>query len=97
LIYIVFLFQHLSYWLLVEAFNIKHQQKALLLRVQENQPQKKWTPKYTPELWNFRSDRCLYGSPMMDAVVSKSKLNKECMEWLKSRDTVFHGPWDDGP
>ncbi|CAK9199570.1 unnamed protein product [Sphagnum troendelagicum] len=63
----------------------------------ENQPQKKWTPKYTPELWNFRSDRCLYGSPMMDAVVSKSKLNKECMEWLKSRDTVFHGPWDDGP
>jgi hypothetical protein len=63
----------------------------------ETQPQKKWTPKYTPELWNFRSDRCLYGSPMMDAVVSKSKLNKECMEWLKSRDTVFHGPWDDGP
>ncbi|CAM6037532.1 unnamed protein product [Sphagnum compactum] len=63
----------------------------------ENRPQKKWTPKYTPELWNFRSDRCLYGSPMMDAVVSKSKLNKECMEWLKSRDTVFHGPWDDGP
>ncbi|CAM6011530.1 unnamed protein product [Sphagnum balticum] len=63
----------------------------------ENRPQKKWTPKYTPELWNFRSDRCLYGSPMMDAVVSKSKLNKECMEWLKTRDTVFHGPWDDGP
>lgn len=64
--------------------------------MQENQPQKKWTRKFTPELWNFKSERGLYGSPMLDAVVSKTaKLDKECINWLKNRDTVFRGPWDE--
>ncbi|XP_024381473.1 histone-lysine N-methyltransferase ATXR3 isoform X3 [Physcomitrium patens] len=61
----------------------------------ETYPQKKWTRKLTPELWNFKSDRGLFGSPMLDAAVAKTKLNKECMQWLKTRDTVFHGPWDE--
>ncbi|KAG0624404.1 hypothetical protein M758_3G245200 [Ceratodon purpureus] len=61
----------------------------------ETHPQKKWTRKFTPELWNFKSDRGLFGSPMLDAAVSKTKLNKECIQWLKTRETVFHGPWDE--
>jgi hypothetical protein len=63
--------------------------------VQETHPQKKWTRKFTPELWNFKSDRGLFGSPMLDAAVSKTKLSKECIHWLKTRETVFHGPWDE--
>lgn len=65
------------------------------MQMQESQPQKKWTRKFTPELWNFKSDRGLFGSPMLDAAVSKTKLSKECIQWLKNRETVFHGPWDE--
>uniref|UniRef100_A0A7I4A821 CCHC-type domain-containing protein n=1 Tax=Physcomitrium patens TaxID=3218 RepID=A0A7I4A821_PHYPA len=68
--------------------------KRMILHM-ETHPQKKWTRKFTPELWNFKSDRGLFGSPMLDAAVAKTKLNKECIHWLKTRETVFHGPWDE--
>lgn len=64
---------------------------AEMIRRMERQPQKQW-PK--GEFWEFKSNRGLFGSPMFDAVMNNSPLDKELMQWLKNRHVVFDGPWD---
>jgi len=64
---------------------------AEMIRRMERQPQKQW-PK--GEFWEFKSNRGLFGSPMFDAVMNNSPLDKELVHWLRNRPVVFDGPWD---
>ena len=35
-----------------------------------------------------------FGSPMLDAVLNKSPLDREMVHWLKHRPTVYQAMWD---
>jgi len=56
--------------------------------LQEKQAQRPW-PK--DRIWVFKSDPRFFGSPMMDAVLNNSPLDKEMVHWLKTRPNVFLG------
>lgn len=58
---------------------------------QEKQPQRPW-PK--DHIWTFKSSPQIFGSPMFDAVLNKSALDREMLQWLKSRPFVFQAMWD---
>ncbi|XP_077243423.1 histone-lysine N-methyltransferase ATXR3-like isoform X2 [Tasmannia lanceolata] len=64
--------------------------KFMLSRI-EKQPQRSW-PK--DRIWTFKSSAQIFGSPMLDAVMNKSALDKEMVHWLKSRPPIFQGMWD---
>lgn len=66
-------------------------EQAEMIRRMERQPQKQW-PK--GEFWEFKNNRGLFGSPMFDAVINGSPLDKELVQWLRNRPVVFDGPWD---
>uniref|UniRef100_A0A0Q3V417 ATXR3 C-terminal domain-containing protein n=1 Tax=Setaria italica TaxID=4555 RepID=A0A0Q3V417_SETIT len=59
-----------------------------MLSRMEKQAQRPW-PK--DRIWVFKSDPRFFGSPMMDAVLSNSPLDKEMVHWLKMRPNVFLG------
>ncbi|BAT04105.1 Os08g0180100, partial [Oryza sativa Japonica Group] len=59
-----------------------------MLARMENQAQRPW-PK--DRIWVFKSDPRFFGTPMMDAVLNNSPLDKEMVHWLKTRSNVFLG------
>ncbi|KAG0503619.1 hypothetical protein HPP92_003691 [Vanilla planifolia] len=59
-----------------------------MLSRMEKQPQRPW-PK--DRIWLFKSNPGFFGSPMLDAVLNKFPLDKEMVQWLKSRPNVYQG------
>ncbi|KAH0902798.1 hypothetical protein HID58_042301 [Brassica napus] len=55
------------------------------------QPQKPWAK---DKIWMFKSTLGVLGSPMFDAVVNNSSLDRELLQWLKNRRHVFQATWD---
>ncbi|CAN8232020.1 unnamed protein product [Cochlearia groenlandica] len=55
------------------------------------QPQKPW-PK--DKIWMFKTVPRVFGSPMFDAVLNSSSLDRELLQWLRSRRHVFQATWD---
>ncbi|XP_059661034.1 histone-lysine N-methyltransferase ATXR3 [Cornus florida] len=64
--------------------------KFMLARM-EKQPQRPW-PK--DRIWSFKSSPKVFGSPMLDAVLRDSPLDKELVHWLKHRPSIFQAMWD---
>ncbi|KAM7275665.1 hypothetical protein ACFE04_017531 [Oxalis oulophora] len=64
--------------------------KFMLARM-EKQPQRPW-PK--DRIWSFEKSPKVLGSPMLDAVLHKSSLQKEMVQWLKNRPAMFQAMWD---
>ncbi|KAK9155920.1 hypothetical protein Sjap_003400 [Stephania japonica] len=58
-----------------------------MLSRMEKQPQRPW-PK--DRIWRFKSNLKVFGSPNLDAVVNKSSLDRDMVQWLKSRSSKFH-------
>lgn len=58
---------------------------------QEKQPQRPW-PK--DRIWSFENSPKIFGSPMLDAVLHKSPLDKDVLHWLKHRPPIFQAMWD---
>lgn len=58
---------------------------------QEKQPQRPW-PK--DRIWSFKSSPRIFGSPMLDAVLDESPLDREMLNWLKNRPATFQAMWD---
>ncbi|KAK1326653.1 putative histone-lysine N-methyltransferase ATXR3 [Acorus calamus] len=61
-------------------------------KVREKQPQRPW-PK--DRIWAFKSAPKILGSPMMDAVLNNCPLDREMLQWLRSRPSVFQAAWDE--
>lgn len=59
--------------------------------MQEKQPQRPW-PK--DRIWSFENSPKIIGSPMLDAVLNKSPIDKELVHWLKHRPPIFQAMWD---
>ncbi|KAG2717108.1 hypothetical protein I3843_03G159300 [Carya illinoinensis] len=62
-----------------------------MLARMEKQPQRPW-PK--DRIWSFKSSSNVFGSPMLDAVLNNSSLDREMVHWLKHRPTIFQAMWD---
>ncbi|KAJ0966069.1 hypothetical protein J5N97_027207 [Dioscorea zingiberensis] len=62
-----------------------------MLSRMEKQPQRPW-PK--DQIWVFKSNPRIFGSPMLDSLLNKCPLDKEMMQWLKSRPSVHQSVWD---
>ncbi|KAK1304313.1 putative histone-lysine N-methyltransferase ATXR3 [Acorus calamus] len=63
-----------------------------ILSKMEKQPQRPW-PK--DRIWAFKSAPKILGSPMMDAVLNNCPLDREMLQWLRSRPSVFQAAWDE--
>ncbi|GAU17061.1 hypothetical protein TSUD_105600, partial [Trifolium subterraneum] len=59
-----------------------------MLERMEKQSQRSW-PK--DQIWLFRSSPKFFGSPMLDAVINNSTLDREMIHWLKHRPEAV---WD---
>ncbi|XP_073279990.1 histone-lysine N-methyltransferase ATXR3-like [Primulina huaijiensis] len=64
--------------------------KFMLARM-EKQPQRPW-PK--DRIWSFNTPVKVFGSPMLDAVLHDTPLDKEMLYWLKHRPSIFQAMWD---
>ncbi|KAA8524558.1 hypothetical protein F0562_010981 [Nyssa sinensis] len=64
--------------------------KFMLARM-EKQPQRPW-PK--DRIWSFKGSPKVFGSPMLDAVLHNSPLDKEMVHWLKHRPAIYQAKWD---
>ncbi|GAB4825090.1 hypothetical protein Ancab_007965 [Ancistrocladus abbreviatus] len=64
--------------------------RFMLMRM-EKQPQRPW-PK--DRIWSFESSPRVFGSPMLDAILNNSPLEREMVNWLKNRPAIFHAMWD---
>lgn len=62
-----------------------------MLARMEKQPQRQW-PK--DRIWSFKSCPKIFGSPMLDAVLHNSPLDREMLHWLKNRPATFQAMWD---
>ncbi|GMI74776.1 SET domain protein 2 [Hibiscus trionum] len=62
-----------------------------MLSWMEKQPQRPW-PK--DRIWTFKTSPKILGSPMLDAVLNNSSLDREMMQWLKHRAAKFQAMWD---
>ncbi|PON51932.1 F-box domain containing protein [Trema orientale] len=62
-----------------------------MLARMEKQPQRPW-PK--DRIWSFKSSLKVLGSPMLDAVLSNSPLDRELVHWLKHRPAIYQAMWD---
>ncbi|KAE8654805.1 Histone-lysine N-methyltransferase ATXR3 [Hibiscus syriacus] len=62
-----------------------------MLSWMEKQPHRPW-PK--DRIWTFKTSPKILGSPMLDAVLYNSSLDREMMQWLKHRPAKFHAMWD---
>ncbi|KNA15540.1 hypothetical protein SOVF_097420 isoform A [Spinacia oleracea] len=62
-----------------------------MLRRMEKQPQKSWP---LDRIWSFESSSKFFGSPMLDAVLNNSPLEREMAIWLKNRPAIFQAMWD---
>ncbi|XP_027344008.1 histone-lysine N-methyltransferase ATXR3 [Abrus precatorius] len=64
--------------------------RSMLARM-EKQPQRSW-PK--DRIWSFKSSPKFFGSPMLDAVINNSPLDREMVHWLKHRPATIQAIWD---
>ncbi|KAL2981404.1 hypothetical protein AAZX31_13G287400 [Glycine max] len=64
--------------------------RSMLARM-EKLPQRSW-PK--DRIWSFKSSPKFFGSPMLDAVVNNSPLDREMVHWFKHRPAIFQAMWD---
>ncbi|KAI3736251.1 hypothetical protein L6452_15789 [Arctium lappa] len=64
--------------------------KSMLARM-EKQPQRPW-PK--DKIWSFKSNPKVFGSPMLDVLLSKAPLDKDLVHWLKHRPAIYQAMWD---
>lgn len=64
--------------------------KAMLKKM-EKQPQMPWP---LDKIWSFKNTSRFFGSPMLDAVVNKTPLDKEMVHWLRTRSPKFEAKWD---
>ncbi|KAL7219013.1 hypothetical protein ACSBR2_012143 [Camellia fascicularis] len=64
--------------------------KFMLARM-EKQPQRPW-PK--DRIWSFKNSPKIFGSPMLDAVLHNSPLERDLVHWLKHRPAIFQAMWD---
>ncbi|KAF5746032.1 SET domain protein 2 isoform 1 [Tripterygium wilfordii] len=64
--------------------------KFMLARM-EKQPQRPW-PK--DRIWSFNNSQKVFGSPMLDAVLNNTSLDREMVQWLRHRPAVFQATWD---
>ncbi|GAB4859487.1 hypothetical protein Ancab_010954 [Ancistrocladus abbreviatus] len=62
-----------------------------MLARMEKQPQRPW-PK--DRIWSFESSPKVVGSPVLDAILNNSPLEREMVNWLKNRLAIFHAMWD---
>ncbi|XVE49782.1 hypothetical protein DITRI_Ditri01bG0109500 [Diplodiscus trichospermus] len=62
-----------------------------MLSWMEKQPQRAW-PK--DRIWTFKNSLKVLGSPMLDAVLNNSSLDRDMVHWLKHRPAVFQAMWD---
>ncbi|EOX99202.1 hypothetical protein QUC31_014751 [Theobroma cacao] len=62
-----------------------------MLSLMEKQPQRPW-PK--DRIWSFKACLKVLGSPMLDAVLNNSPLDRDMMYWLKHRPAIFQAMWD---
>ncbi|CAM6122763.1 unnamed protein product [Calypogeia fissa] len=77
-----------------QGYGQKHRQK--MISHMEEKPQQKWpTSKSWSQFWSFKNERGLFGSPMLDSVLQDKPLDDQMLQWLKSREDVFVGPWDE--
>ncbi|KAF9663308.1 hypothetical protein SADUNF_Sadunf17G0026700 [Salix dunnii] len=63
----------------------------MMLERMEKYPQKPWP---RDQIWSFKSSPKVFGSPMLDAVLNNSPLDREMLHWLKHRPTVYQAMWD---
>ncbi|XP_051124963.1 histone-lysine N-methyltransferase ATXR3-like isoform X2 [Andrographis paniculata] len=61
-----------------------------MLSMMKRRPQMPW-----PEdrIWSFKSSLDIVGSPMLDAVLDKARVNKPMRRWLRRRSKVSRGRW----
>ncbi|OVA11647.1 SET domain [Macleaya cordata] len=64
--------------------------RSMLSRM-EKQPQRPWPKKM---IWSFDSNPRVFASPMLDAIMNKTSLDKEMVHWLKTRPSIFSAMWD---
>ncbi|XP_019167719.1 PREDICTED: histone-lysine N-methyltransferase ATXR3 [Ipomoea nil] len=64
--------------------------KFMLSRM-EKQPQRAW-PK--DQIWSFKSNPKIVGSPMLDAILHKTSIDRDLVNWLKNRPAIFQATWD---
>ncbi|XP_057728916.1 histone-lysine N-methyltransferase ATXR3 [Arachis stenosperma] len=64
--------------------------RSMLARM-EKQPQRPW-PK--DQIWTFKSFPKFFGSPMLDAVINNTPLDREMVHWLKHRPAIYQAMWD---
>ncbi|XWS68524.1 hypothetical protein CRYUN_Cryun04dG0097900 [Craigia yunnanensis] len=62
-----------------------------MLSWMEKQPQRQW-PK--DRIWSFKNSPKVFGSPMLDAVLNNSSLDRDMVQWLKHRPAIFQAMWD---
>ncbi|GLT87043.1 hypothetical protein SLE2022_051450 [Rubroshorea leprosula] len=61
-----------------------------MLSRMEKQSQKPW-PK--DRIWSFKNSLKVFGSPMLDAVLHKSPLDRDMVQWLKHRPSIVETKW----
>jgi hypothetical protein len=77
-----------------QGYGPKHREKMICQM--EEKPQQKWpTSKFWSQFWSFKNERGLFGSPMLDSVLQDKPLDDQMVGWLKTREDVFVGPWDE--
>lgn len=64
-----------------------------MFRRMEHKPSRPWSWK-GQLFWEFRNNRQLLGSPMMDSIHQGTCVNKEMMDWLKRRTRTFESSRD---
>lgn len=64
--------------------------RSMLARM-EKQPQRSW-PK--DRIWSFKNSPKFFGSPMLDAVLNNSPLDRDMVHWLNHRQIIFQAMWD---
>ncbi|EXC23165.1 putative histone-lysine N-methyltransferase [Morus notabilis] len=62
-----------------------------MLSRMEKQPQRPW-PK--DRIWSFKSRPKVVCSPMLDAVLTNTPLDRDLVHWLKHRPAVYQATWD---
>ncbi|KAH9614532.1 hypothetical protein KSS87_020109 [Heliosperma pusillum] len=62
-----------------------------MLARMEKRPQRRWP---MDRIWSFKRVPKVFGSPMLDAVLNNSPLEREMVVWLKNRPAMFQGNWD---
>ncbi|CAN0914646.1 Histone-lysine N-methyltransferase ATXR3 [Linum grandiflorum] len=63
----------------------------IMLERMDKYAQKPWP---RDQIWSFESSPKAFGSPMFDAIVNNTHLDREMLHWLKHRPTVFQAMWD---